>query len=138
MEQTLIAAAVVELPNTDAMQKSNVNEVRLSGRLVEDPAVRTAFVGRAVVDLIVAINRGYRDKTGKWHKQVAFVPVTVWHATSDYPVHGIRKGSAIYVEGRLLTSTWKSLDGKRHSTLKVQATRVRALQKDADVNRVAA
>jgi single-strand DNA-binding protein len=121
--------AQIGYPQSKDLQMLNLNEVRLSGRLAEEPTIRTAMLGKISMLLQVAVERNWRDGHDTWHKEVAYVPVTVWDTMADYCGQRLRKGSPVYIEGRLRNDTWRSADGLHHSALRVHASRVQALQR---------
>ncbi len=107
-----------------------INEVRLSGRLVRDPEIRSAMKDRVCVHLLVAMNRGYKDGTGRWRQAACYVPITVWNSVAEHCGKRLKKGSPVYVEGRLKLDTWKSGNGEQNSALKVEAFKIQFLARE--------
>lgn len=105
----------------------SLNDVRISGRLTDDPKSRSTKDGRLVVHLNLAINRGYQDAAGVWRPQASFIPVTVWNALAEKCKKRLRKGSPLYVEGRLRSEMWQAAEGQKRYALKVDAARLRFL-----------
>ena len=114
-------------PNT--LRLLQLNDVRLVGRLTRDPEVRYTPRGQAVCRLDIAVNRRYKDGTGEWREEATFVPVTVWRDAAERCRERLKKGSAIYVEGRLRSSTWETKDGQKRSGIEVEAYRMQFLTK---------
>jgi single-strand DNA-binding protein len=106
-----------------------LNDVRLVGRLTRDPEVRYTARGQAVCRLDIAVNRRYKDNSGEWREEATFVPVTVWRDAAERCRERLKKGSAVYVEGRLKSSTWETKDGQKRSGLDVEAYRLQFLTK---------
>ena len=106
-----------------------MNDVRLVGRLTRDPEVRYTAKGQAVARLDLAVNRRFKDGTGEWRDDTTFVPVTVWRDAAERCKDRLRKGSPIYVEGRLRSTNWETKDGQKRSGIEVEAYRLQFLAK---------
>ena len=100
------------------MAKGTVNKVIILGRLGQDPDVRSTAGGTQVVNLNVATNElGPKDDNGtrsdltEWHRCVLF------GRTAEIAAQYLRKGSLVYLEGRLQTRKWQDQTGNdRYST----------------------
>ncbi|WP_127556328.1 single-stranded DNA-binding protein [Saccharospirillum alexandrii] len=100
------------------MARGTVNKVIILGRLGQDPDVRATASGTQVVNLNVATNElGPRDEQGnrsdstEWHRIVIFGRMAENAATY------LRKGSQVYIEGRLQTRKWQDQNGvEKYST----------------------
>jgi single-strand DNA-binding protein len=106
-----------------------LNDVRLVGRLTRDPEVRYTPKGQAVARLDLAVNRRFKDGTGEWRDDTTFVPVTVWREAAERCRERLKKGSPIYVEGRLRSTNWETKDGQKRSGIEVEAYRLQFLAK---------
>ncbi len=106
-----------------------MNDVRLVGRLTRDPEVRYTAKGQAVARLDMAVNRRFKDGTGEWRDDTTFVPVTVWRDAAERCKERLKKGSPLYVEGRLRSTTWETKDGQKRSGIEVEAYRLQFLAK---------
>lgn len=100
------------------MAKGTVNKVTILGRLGQDPDVRATASGTQVVNLNVATNEfgpkddsGMRQDVTEWHRCVLF------GRTAEVAAQYLRKGSLVYLEGRLQTRKWQDQSGAdRYST----------------------
>ena len=106
-----------------------LNDVRLVGRLTRDPEVRYTPKGQAVARLDLAVNRRYKDGMGEWREDTTFVPITVWREAAERCRERLKKGSPIYVEGRLRSTSWETKDGQKRSGMEVEAYRLQFLAK---------
>lgn len=106
-----------------------LNDVRLVGRLTRDPEVRYTAKGQAVARLDLAVNRRYKDGTGEWREEATFVAVTVWRDAAERARERLKKGSPLYVEGRLKSTSWETKDGQKRTGLEVEAFRLQFLAK---------
>jgi single-strand DNA-binding protein len=108
---------------------ANLNNVKLIGNLTRDPEVRYTPKGQAVARLDIAVNRRYKDKAGEWKDDTSFVPVVVWREAGQRCGEKLKKGSPVFVEGRLKSKSWETKDGQKRSGLEVDALRVQFLEK---------
>jgi len=100
----------------------DVNRVELLGRLGADVEIRYLEGGKAVANVNMATDEGYVSKEGtkvdkaEWHRLV------MWEKTAEYANQYLRKGSRVYIEGRLQTRTWDR-DGVKMYTTEIVVTR---------------
>jgi single-strand DNA-binding protein len=106
-----------------------LNDVRLIGRLTRDPEVRFTPKGQAVCNFDIAVNRNYKDLTGEWKEETSFVPIVVWREAAQRCGDRLKKGSPIYVEGRLRSRSWETKEGQKRTTLEVDTRRIQFLAK---------
>lgn len=108
-----------------------VNRVLLAGRLTRDPEVRYTPAGHAVATLALAVNRPYKDPAGAWQEETCYVQVVVWDRQAEAAGQQLRKGSALFVEGRLTSRSWETPEGQKRQVLEVRAERVQFLDRPA-------
>jgi len=111
----------------------NLNRVLLAGRLTRDPEKRTTPSGQSVTSLGLAINRKY-TVSGERKEETTYVDVVAWGRSADACAEFLRKGSPVFVEGRLKLDEWEK-DGQKRSKITVVAESVQFLdrqRKDAD------
>jgi len=116
-------------PTPTQLRLLQMNDVRLVGRLTRDPEVRYTPKGQAVARLDLAVNRRFKDGTGEWRDDTTFVPITVWREAAERCRERLKKGSPIYVEGRLRSTSWETKDGQKRSGMEVEAYRLQFLAK---------
>jgi single-strand DNA-binding protein len=101
------------------------NRVVLLGNLCRDPELRNTSGGASVVELRLAVNEIYRNRTTNERvEKTCFVDVVVWHQQAEACSQYLSKGSPILVEGRLQYDEWKTAQGESRNKLRVQADRV--------------
>jgi len=103
-----------------------INDVRLAGRLTRDPVIRDVGNQR-VANFDIAVEKRYRDAQNQWQKQVSFVPCAVWGAVADRAQGFLKKGSPVYLEGRLRSQSWQTRDGQKRSIMRLEAFKVQSL-----------
>ncbi|MFA5051826.1 MAG: single-stranded DNA-binding protein [Patescibacteria group bacterium] len=95
----------------------NLNKVMLIGNVTRDPEVRTTPSGQNVASVGVATNRRWTDQSGQKKEVVEFHNVVAWRKLADIIGQYVKKGSKVYVEGRLQTRSWNDQSGqKRYRT----------------------
>ncbi|MFA5038192.1 MAG: single-stranded DNA-binding protein [Candidatus Omnitrophota bacterium] len=106
---------------------ASLNKVLLIGNLTRDPELRYTPGGTAVVNLRMAINRRFKDRSGEMKQEACFMTVVAWDKQAEVCNQYLRKGSPLFVEGRLQTRNWDGNDGKKHSVVEVRAERIQFL-----------
>lgn len=100
------------------MAKGTLNKVMLIGRLGNDPDIRHTAAGAPVANLSIATNFAYKDsQSGEWHETTEWHRVVLFARTAEVARDYLRKGSLVYIEGRLQTRKWQDQSGvDRYST----------------------
>jgi len=95
-----------------------INKVMLYGNLTRDPEVRALpSTGSNVCSFSIATNRVYKKGDGSKQEDVQFHNIVVFGRTADTAAQYLKKGSAVYIEGRIQTRSWDSPDkGKQYRT----------------------
>jgi len=88
------------------MPKS-VNKVILIGNLGKDPEVKYTPSGVPVAKFSLATNERYKDKSGEWQDRTEWHNIVAWQRLAEIVGEYVKKGSKIYIEGRLQTSSWE-------------------------------
>lgn len=108
-----------------------MNKVMLIGNLTRDPESSQIASGTPLAKMGLAVNRKFKGKSGDSQEEVAFIDVTAWGKTAEFCSQWLKKGTRIYVEGRLTFSQWEK-DGVKRSKIDVTADRIQfALPKSA-------
>ena len=90
-----------------------LNKVTLIGNLTRKPELKSLPSGSYVCNFSIATNRTWKDKNGTKKEEVEFHNVIAFGKTAEVITQWMDKGSQIYIEGRLKTSTWEK-DGIKH------------------------
>ena len=97
----------------------SVNKVILIGNLGADPEVRTLESGQKVASLSVATNRSYNNRDGQRVDETEWHRVEFWGRLAEICERYLRKGSTIYLEGRLRTRKWQDKSGQDRYTTEI-------------------
>ena len=99
---------------------ASLNKVMLIGNLTRDPEIRYTPKGTAVTDIGLAVNRVYNTDDGVRREEATFVDVTLWGRQAEIAGQYLKKGSSIYIEGRLQLDTWQDKQtGQNRTRLKI-------------------
>ena len=109
------------------MAKGTVNKVIIVGRLGSDPEVRYTPSGAAVANFNVATNRVYKNREGNQVEETEWHRIVVWSRLAEIAKEYCRKGSRIYIEGRLQTRDWEDQNGQKRYTTEVVAQELQLL-----------
>jgi single-strand DNA-binding protein len=114
---------------TKILRLPEINLVTLLGRLTKDPDLKRTNLGQAVCSFTIALSKRIKDTTTNSWKNAnpVFVPIVVWGGHAEKVFEKLKKGIAVYVQGRLKTNKWISDNGKLNSRLEIIAYRVQYL-----------
>jgi single-strand DNA-binding protein len=87
------------------MPKS-VNKVILLGNLGKDPEVKYTPSGLPVAKFSIATSERYKDKDGQWQERTEWHNIVAWQRLAEIVGEYVKKGSKLYVEGRIQTRSW--------------------------------
>lgn len=99
----------------------DLNKVMIIGRLTRDPEVRSTPTGANVVSFSVATSFNWTDQQGQKKEQTEFHNVVAWRKLADIIGQYLKKGSQVYLEGRLQTRSWEGQDGKKNYRTEIVA-----------------
>ncbi len=108
-----------------------VNKVILIGNLGRDPEVRYLEGNVAVAKFSVATNESYKDKKGDWQTVTEWHDVVAWRSLAERAEKQLKKGSQIYVEGKLTHRKYQDKDGIDRYVTEVVANSFRILDRRA-------
>jgi len=95
----------------------NLNKAMVIGNLTRDPETRATPQGAAVTSFSVATNLVWTDANGQKQERVEYHNIVAWRKLAEICAQYLKKGSKVYIEGRLQTRDWEGQDGvKRYRT----------------------
>jgi len=107
-----------------------VNRVQLSGRVVQEFALRYAPDGTPVAAFRLAFNRFVKQPDGHWQEIASYIGVLAAGRLAERCAEQLHKGSAVYLEGRLQSRNYRLSDGRPRSVIEIRADQVQFLEKD--------
>jgi single-strand DNA-binding protein len=105
----------------------SVNKVILVGRLGKDPETRYTSSGQAVCNFTMATDETYKDRAGERQKRTEWHRIVVWAKQAEIAQKYLRKGSLIFVEGRIQTRQWDDREGQKRTSVEIVANNFRML-----------
>ena len=103
----------------------NVNKAIVLGNVTRDPEIRSLPSGQSVASFGVATNRFWTDKTsGEKKSQVEFHNISAFGRLAEIAQQFLKKGSLVYIEGRLQTRSWQDQQGNKRSRTDIIAERL--------------
>ena len=106
---------------------SGVNKVILIGNLGKDPEVRYLDNGVAVANLSLATSENYKNKDGEKVTQTEWHDIVLWRGLAEVAEKYLKKGSSVYIEGKLRTSKWVDKDENTRYKTEVLADKLTML-----------
>lgn len=109
-------------------EMSSINKVILIGNLGADPEIRDMPNGDAVANIRLATTETWKDKnSGEKKEQTEWHRVVFYRRLAEIVGQYLKKGSQVYVEGRLRTRKWQDRDGQERYTTEIEATEMQML-----------
>jgi single-strand DNA-binding protein len=106
---------------------ASLNKVTLIGNLGKDPETRYMPNGEAVTNITIATTETWKDKAGEKQEKTEWHRITFYRRLAEIAGEYLKKGSQIYVEGRLETRKWQDKEGKDRYTTEVIASEMKML-----------
>jgi len=105
-----------------------INKVIVVGNLGGDPETRYMPSGSAVTNMTVATNESWKDKqTGEQKERTEWHKVAMFGRLAEIAAEYLRKGSQVYIEGKLRTRKWQGQDGQDRYTTEIIADEMQML-----------
>jgi len=105
----------------------SVNRVILVGRLGRDPETRYTGSGQAVANFSVATDESYKDRNGERQKRTEWHKIVVWGKQAEIAQQYLKKGSLVFIEGRIQSREWQDKEGQKRTSFEIVANNFRML-----------
>ncbi|HUJ41872.1 MAG TPA: single-stranded DNA-binding protein [Candidatus Acidoferrales bacterium] len=105
----------------------SVNKVILVGRLGRDPEVRYTSAGQPVANFSMATDETYKDRAGERQKRTEWHKIVVWGKQAEIAQKYLRKGSLIYLEGRIQSREYTDRDQNKRTSFEIVCSNFRML-----------
>jgi single-strand DNA-binding protein len=113
---------------------AGVNKVILIGNLGRDPEIRTLENGAKVASFSIATTETFKDKDGNRKEQTEWHNIVMWRGLADVAEKYLKKGTQLYIEGKLRTRNWEDKDGHKRYTTEVIGDTFTILSRKDDNN----
>tara|TARA_B100000927_G_scaffold289930_1_gene287535 strand:+ start:464 stop:883 length:420 start_codon:yes stop_codon:yes gene_type:complete len=120
---------------------AGVNKVILVGNLGKDPEVRYLDSGVAVANFSLATTENYKNKQGEKVSQTEWHNIVLWRGLAEVAEKWLKKGSSVYIEGKIRTNKWEDKEGKTRYNTEILADNMTMLgskinTEDSDRNNI--
>ncbi len=105
----------------------SVNKVILVGRLGRDPETRYTSGGQAVCNFTLATDESFKDRSGERQKRTEWHRIVLWGKLAEIAQQYLKKGTMVYVEGRIQSRQWDDRDGNKRTTFEIVGNVMRML-----------
>ncbi len=106
---------------------ASINKVTLIGNLGKDPEMRYMPSGEAIANLTLATTDNWKDKTGAKQEKTEWHRISMFGRIAEVAGEYLKKGSSVYIEGRLQTRKWQDKDGQDRYTTEIVANEMKML-----------
>lgn len=93
-----------------------LNQVFIIGNLTKDPEQKFTTGGTAVCNMAVATNEKFKNKAGEWAEKTEYHTIVLWSKLAEIATEYLKKGSKVFVEGRLQTRSYEKDGAKKYVT----------------------
>lgn len=97
----------------------DLNKALIIGRLTRDPEMRNTPQGTTVCSFSIATNYVYKNASGERIEQVEYHNIVAWRKLAEIAGQYLKKGSRVYVEGRIQTRSWDGQDGTKKNRTEI-------------------
>jgi len=108
---------------------SGVNKVILIGNLGKDPDIRYLDNGVAVANMSIATTENYKNKKGDRVSQTEWHEIVLWRGLAEIAEKYLKKGSSVYIEGKIRTNKWVDKEGVTRNKVEIMADKMNMLSK---------
>ena len=108
---------------------ASLNRVFLIGNLTKDPELRYIPSGQAVATMRIASTEKFRTKAGEDKEETLFIDVVVWARQAETVSQYLKKGSPVFVEGKLQIKEFAGREGGKQYKTQITANRVQFLSR---------
>lgn len=109
-----------------------INKVLLIGNVGKDPEIRHLEGGASVATITLATSERYRDKNGEMKEITEWHTIVAWRQLADLAGNYIRKGTQIYVEGRIRSRSYDDQNGNKRYITEILADNIQLLGRKSD------
>lgn len=107
---------------------ASINKVILIGNLGADPEIRATASGESICNLRLATTDKWKDKTtGEARETTEWHRVVLYRRLAEIAGEYLKKGSSVYIEGRLRTRKWQDKDGNERATTEIEGNELKML-----------
>ncbi len=106
---------------------ASVNKCIFIGNLGRDPEIRYMPSGDAMANFSIACTDTFKDKSGQKQERTEWVRIVMFGKQAEIAGEYLKKGSSVYIEGRMQTRKWQNKEGQDQYTTEIVADRMQML-----------
>jgi len=106
---------------------ASVNKCIFIGNLGRDPEMRYMPSGDAIANFSIACTENFKSKSGEKQERTEWVRVAIFGKLAEVAGEYLKKGSSVYIEGRMQTRKWQNKEGQDQYTTEIVADRMQML-----------
>lgn len=110
----------------------SINKAILIGNLGKDPEVRRLESGAVVCSFPIATSETYKDKTGQKVSKTEWHNIVMWRGLAEIAEKYLKKGSSVYIEGKIKTRSWEDQENNMRYTTEIVADQMTMLGNKSD------
>ncbi len=110
----------------------SINKVILVGNVGKDPEIRYLEGGTAVCSFPLATSESYRNRDGEKVTNTEWHNIVLWRGLAEIAEKYVKKGSQLYIEGRIRTRSWDDKEGNKRYTTEIIADNMQMLGRKSD------
>jgi single-strand DNA-binding protein len=106
---------------------ASVNKVILIGNLGRDPELKFTPSGVPIAKFSIATTERFKDSDGNPREQTEWHNIVLWRRLAEIANEYLKKGSPVYIEGRIQTRSWEDENGQKRYMTEIQGDRIQLL-----------
>ena len=106
---------------------ASINKVMLIGNLGKDPEIRYMPSGDAIANLTLATTENWKDKAGEKQEKTEWHRISMFGRLAEIAGEYLKKGSSVYIDGKLQTRKWQDKEGNDRYTTEIVANEMKML-----------
>ena len=106
-----------------------LNKAMLIGNVGNDPEIRTLQENVKVASFRIATTERYTDRNGEKKENTEWHQISAWNKVADIVERFVKKGSKVFVEGKITTRKWTDKDGNERQSTEIRAEAIQLLGK---------
>lgn len=110
----------------------SLNKVMLIGNVGKDPEIRHLENDSMVANFPLATTERFKDKNGDWQEQTEWHNIVCWRALAERVEKYVKRGSQLFIEGRIRTNNWVDQAGQKRYSVEILADNMQLLNKKTD------
>lgn len=105
----------------------SVNLAILVGNVGKDPEVKVFDGGTKKATFSLATSEKYKDRNGEMHEKTEWHDIVCWRATADVVERFVKKGTQVYIQGKITTRSWEDQNGQKRYTTEIEVANLQLL-----------